>query len=335
MASAISTANYGYFGVNVISNASTVKQDAIRNSNRLLLSAGSVSSILNLVGVGDLVLNGNSTSNSVFFTISSFNSAEYLNISSLVFNTYGSTLSTVSTLFSDTSTLIQTTSSLSNYCISSFLSTSSNLQRQINFTDNTLMNFYTNLDLFKLLSTSVRSNINYNTSVFNSLSNGLQSFTSYTSSFNTENFMGNYRGTVGDDQNITISTVQFRLDSVSTFINRGAKVVVNYSPSLLYNFNVTSQGLATISTFIMAGDSIINGATFVRPWFVQNPPYLYTDTIQFVINSCNINRALGSTFALYHQVDITDVSYGNAARCNVNVLTCANNSLAITLTGMN
>jgi hypothetical protein len=341
IASAVSTGTYSYSGINVVSNASTVNQEAVLNSNRLLLSAGSVSSILNLVGVGDLVLNGNSTSNSVFLTISSFSSAEYLSISSLVRNTYASTLSTASTFFCDTSTLIQTASSLSNYCISSFLSTSSSLQAQITFTDNNVMNFYTNLDLFKLLSTSLRNSINSNTDVFNTFSNGLASFTSYSSSINTGAFMGTYAGTVGIDQHITISTAQFRLDTLSTFIDNGAQVVITYSPSLLYNFLVTAQGLASVSTFIVAGNSIINEATFVRPWYVTttNPsgyaPYLYTDSMEFVIRSSNIMNALTSTFTFYHHVDITDVSYGNLASSNVNVLTCANNSLGVTLTGMN
>jgi hypothetical protein len=341
IASAVSTGIYGYSGINVVSNASTLKQDAILNSNRLQLSAGSVSSILNLVGVGDIVLNGNSTSNSVFLTISSFNSAEYLKISSLVQNTYGSSLSTASSFFCANSTLIQTASTLSNFGISSLLSTSSNLQSKLQFAENNVMNFYTNIDLFKLLSTSVQSNINSNIVKFNQLSNGLDTIASYTSSINTSPFMGTYTGTIGIDQHITISTVQFRLDTMSTFIDNGAKVTISYSPSLLYNFIIPTSGIASVSTFIVAQNSRINEAVFVRPWFVQttNPsitqPYLYTDTMHFTINSSNITTALDSTFTIYHHVDLNSVSYGSAANTAVNVMTSSNNSFAISLSGMN
>ena len=329
-ASAISTGIYGYSQINMISNASTVSQAAIQNSNRLNMSAGSVSTILNLVGVGDIVLNGNSTSNSVFLTISSFNSAEYLTISSLVYATYPSSMSTVSTLFSDRSSLITSMSTNTGQ----LLSTSLSFQTQIQNTQNTMMDFYTNIDLFRLLSTSVQaSNV-----VF---SNALDAVVSYSSSINTSQFTKTYQGVVGSNQHITVSTVQFRLDSVSSLINHGAQFMMSYSPSLIYNFLITSANLAFVSTFIVAGNTTINEATFVRPWFLQTTdpintkPYLYTDTMKFVINSSNIANALDSTFTIYHHVDVNMVSYPND-RTNeaINNLTPGFNSLAYTLTGM-
>jgi hypothetical protein len=329
--SAISTGIYGYSQINMISNASTVSQAAIQNSNRLTLSAGSVSTILNLVGVGDIVLNGNSTSNSVFLTISTFNSAEYLNISSLVRSIYPSTLSTVSTLFSDRSSLITSMSTNTGQ----LLSTSLSFQTQIQNTQNTMMDFYTNLDLYKLLSTSLRDT---NTV----LSNALDTIVSYSSSINTSQFTKTYEGTVGIDQHISFSSIQFRLDSVSSLINEGAQFVLTYSPSMIYNFLIPTATLATVSTFIKAGDTTINEATFVRPWFVQTTnsgitqPYLYTDTMKFVIRSSNIMKALDSTFTIYHHVDVNSVSYPNIqTNAAINYLTPGQNTLAYTLTGMN
>lgn len=329
--SAISTGVYGFSQINMISNASTVSQAAIQNSNRLTLSAGSVSSILNLVGTGDIVLNGNSTSNSVFLTISTFNSAEYLNISSLVRSIYPSTLSTVSSLFCNNSTLLTSMSTAT----SELISTSSSLQRQINFTDNNVMNFYTNIDLYRLLSTSLRDT---NTV----LSNALDTIVSYSSSINTSQFTKTYQGTVGIDQHISFSSIQFRLDSVSSLINEGAQFVLTYSPSMLYNFLIPTASLASVSTFIKAGDTTINEATFVRPWFVQTTnsgitqPYLYTDTMRFVIKSSNITKALDSTFTIYHHVDVNSVSYPNIQTNGaINYLTPGQNSLSYTLTGMN
>lgn len=330
-ASAISTGIYAYSQINMISNASTVSQAAIQNSNRLNMSAGSVSTILNLVGVGDIVLNGNSTSNSVFLTISTFNSAEYLNISSLVYATYPSTLSTVSTLFSDRSSLITSMSTNTGQ----LLSTSLSFQTQIQNTQNTMMDFYTNLDLYRLLSTSLRDT---NTV----LSNALDTIVSYSSSINTSQFTKTYQGTVGIDQHISFSSIQFRLDSVSSLINEGAQFVLTYSPSMLYNFLIPTASLASVSTFIKAGNTTINEATFVRPWFVQTTnsgitqPYLYTDTMRFVIKSSNITNALDSTFTIYHHVDVNSVSYPNSQTNEaINYLTPGQNSLSYTLTGMN
>lgn len=315
--SAISTGIYGYSDFNVISNASTLKIDAIDNSNHTILTAGSTSSMMNFVGVGDILLNANTTSNAIFMSISSFTSADYLTNSTLLNNMYASTLSTVSSLF------VANTTPSGNPVVQALLSTSESLQSNIQFNATTVMNTYTNLDLFKLLSNTVNKTI------------------SYSSSIATNAFMGAYTGTVGIDQHITVSTVQFRLDSMSSFINNGAQVVISYSPSLKYNFIATSADIANVSTFIKAGNNYIYDATFVRPWFIQainSPapqPYLYTDTVKFILNSNNINSLLNSTFTLYHHVDLSAVSYPGGLNDVIDVLTCARNSFNITLTGMN
>ena len=340
-ASAISTGIYAYSKFNVISNASTLEQEAILNSNNSYLTASSVSTVLNLVGVGDILLNANASSNSVFINISTFNSENYLNISTLAYQTYGSTLSTVSSLFCGVPALMSTASTLSNYAINNLLSTSSSLQRQITFSENNVMNFYTNVDLFKLLSTAV-DDINENTSnSFSNVNAGIASTISYSSSINIDGFQGIYTGTVTADQHITVSTAQFRLDTMSSIINKGAQVVLTYSPSLLYNFLITASEVATVSTFIMAGNTILADSTFVRPWFVPLTnqtlvqPFLYTDTMTFTIKNATISPYLHSTLTLYHHVDLDFVSYpNNQASAQVNYLTHGN-CLSVALTGMN
>jgi len=303
-ATAISTGIYGYSQFNFISNASTLNIDAINNSNHTVLTAGSTSSLINFIGLGDIVLNTNSASNAVFVSISSFTSADYLRNSTLINNIYASTLSTVSSLF------IANTSPSGNPTMNALLSTSTSLQSNIQFNANNVMNNYTNLDLFKILSNTVNKIV------------------SYSSSITTSDFMGAYAGTIGTDQ-ITVSTVQFRLDSMSTFINNGAQVVISYSPSLKYNFTTTSADIANVSTFIVAGNTTIYDSTFVRPWFIQpGQQYLYTDTMKFILNSSNINSALDSTFTLYHRLNLGATYSGT-----INVLTCEKNSLNITLTG--
>lgn len=314
-ASAISTGIYGYSQVNVISNTSTVNTEALNRSSTRL-TASSTSSLINFVGVGDIVLNGNSTSNAVFVSISSFTSADYLRNSTILHSLYASTLSTVSSLF------IPNTSPTGNPTMNALLSTSASLQSNIQFNANNVMNFYTNLDLFKLLSKKV------------------DKIVSYTSSITTSAFMGAYTGTVGTGQ-ITVSTAQFRLDSMSSLMTTGGQVVLSYSPSLKYNFIATSAEVANVSTFLVVGNTTIYDSTFVRPWFIQNTtpptpqPYLYTDTMKFVLNSSTINSALNSTFTIYHNVDLSAVSYQGGLNDTINVLTCGKNSLNVTLSGMN
>jgi len=314
-ASAISTGIYGYSQVNVISNTSTVNTGALNRSSTRL-TASSTSSLINFVGVGDIVLNGNSTSNAVFVSISSFTSADYLRNSTILHSLYASTLSTVSSLF------IANTSPTGNPTMNALLSTSASLQSNIQFNANNVINFYTNLDLFKLLSKKV------------------DKIVSYTSSIMTSAFTGAYTGTVGTGQ-ITVSTAQFRLDSMSSLMTTGGQVVLSYSPSLKYNFIATSADVANVSTFLVAGNTIVYDSTFVRPWFIQNTtppalqPYLYTDTMKFVLNSSTINSALNSTFTIYHNVDLSAVSNQGGLNGTINVLTCGKNSLNVTLSGMN
>jgi hypothetical protein len=220
------------------------------------------------------------------------------------------------------SLFIANTSASDNPTMNALLSTSAGLQSNIQFNADNLMNNYTNIDLFKILSNTVDKSV------------------SYSSSITTTDFMGVYSGTAITPKTVTVSTIQFRLDSMSSFINNGAQVVLSYSPSLLYNFNTTiyQTEIANLSTFLMAGDSRIYGGTFVRPWLIQAtnpgipPPSLYTDTLKFVLDSSNINSALDSTFTFYHKLDVSGNIVGSSP---INVLTCENNSFNVTLTGMN
>jgi len=336
---AISTGIYGYSKFNVISNASTLKVDAVNNSNNIVLTAGSTSSVMNFIGLGDIVLNGHTTSNAVFIGISSFSSSNYLNISSLAYKTYGSTLSTVSSLFCDVKFLNEQISSVSTYSISTLLSTSVGFDSRQLRNENNVKDNYTEINLYKLLSTSVQSYIDSNVTLFGTIQNNIGNIMSFSSSINTEAYVGNYTGTVETNQHFTVRTVQFRLDSMSTMIDTHSQVVVSYSPSLLYNFNMNASELGTISTFLVAGNTTIRDATFVRPWYLPITsgtvaPYLYTDNMEFVIQSSNIAKALDSTFMIYHHIDLDYVTYANNGTLVVNK-THGKNSLNIRLTGMN
>jgi len=149
---------YNFSHINVISNASTFSLEAVDNSNNLVITADTSNSRLNLIGLGDIILNGSATSNAVYMSISTFNSAEYLNISTLAHQSYGSTLSTVSTLFCDIPTYSGGISTLSSVILNSVstLSTTVGLRQQRD--ENNLMYNYTEINLYKALSSAVAAN---------------------------------------------------------------------------------------------------------------------------------------------------------------------------------
>ncbi len=161
---AISTAAYAFGQINVISNASTFTPGAIGNSNNAVLTAVSPSSLVTVLGLGDIRLYTNTTSNAYFIGISSFSSAEYLNISSTTYNLYGSTLSTVSTLFYDVTKTGVATSSLKNL----ISNVSTGIDSNFNYFNTFFIQNYTSLNYFGLNSTltgntiaNMQSDINY------------------------------------------------------------------------------------------------------------------------------------------------------------------------------
>ena len=319
-ATAISTGIYGYSQMNFISNASTVSISAVNNSNNDFLTANSTSSIVNFIGTGDIVLKTYSNSNAVFLTISSFDSATYLNMSTLAMQTYGSTLSTVSSLFCGLETSGQGLSSLSTCIFAeiSTLSTSISIRQGRN--ENNLMNNYTEINLYKVLSTSVASFINTSNS--------------YVSSINTASAIGPFTGAGGG--NLDVSPLGFRLDSMSSLMNQGSQITVSYSPSLLYSMTIAASEMPIMSTFIVAGNTTVAEGVFTRPWALglTNPPvtapYLYTDSMKFVLKFSNITPALTSSFNITHNLDL--VNGGNTVEPTMSNLTSGTNGLIINIT---
>jgi hypothetical protein len=161
---AISTAAYAFGQINVISNASTVTPGAIGNSNNTVLSAVGPSSILNIVGVGDIQLYTNTTSNAYYIGISTFTSADYLQLSTIAYNSYASTLSTVSTLFYDTYKISTATSSLKKLIVN----VSTGIDSNLTYFKQYVLDNYTTLNYFGLNSTNtgnvitgIQDDINY------------------------------------------------------------------------------------------------------------------------------------------------------------------------------
>lgn len=333
----ISTGIYGYAKLNVISNASTITDKTIKNLNTNVLNSTSPSTILSFAGVGDILLSTNVTQNIVFLRISTFTSRGYQDLSGVAYGTFSSCMSTVSTLFADHSTI----STLSNSFTSSLVSTVGFLDYKINRNATYVQNNYTNLDLFKLLSTSVLNggtNLNVTNTIFN---RGLLSTVSYASSLNVDQYRGILKGVV-DGSEYTVSSASFRLDSMSTLLNYNGQVSLSYSPSMRFDFTVAQDTLFYVSTFLYCGKTPLPFTTFVRPWVVRsgNQISLYNDTIRTTFNAQMVNNvSLTSTYTFLHRIDtFNNITYPNALgslNANAESLMSGNNTLSVILTGTN
>lgn len=290
---------YGYNQVNVISNLA-----ATDNS---VLTALSPTSVLTMIGTGDILLSTNVTNNMVFVGISSFTSRGYNDLSGVAYGTFSSCMSTVSTLFQDKLTSHDMKTDLQT----SIENTSNVLRAFIQRGDDNVMNNYTNIDLFKILSTNVRSNI------------------SFTSTLNISNHRGVLTGTVlGSDY--TISSASLRLDSVSSIINATSKINISHSPSLRFDFSVPGDTMFYVSSFLRSGTNIFANTTFVRPWLVRSGTVqqLYTDSIRFIVTGDVVNTSLTSSYTICHRVENFNVTPGTLGN-NAEALISGDNTLSM------
>ena len=103
----ISTGIYGFNQLKVTGATSSVTSSTLSLPGDFITSS-SPSSLLRFLGINDILLSTNVTTNAVFFTISTFTSQGYLNISNAAYSAAPSTLSTISSLYV-TSTLFGST----------------------------------------------------------------------------------------------------------------------------------------------------------------------------------------------------------------------------------
>jgi hypothetical protein len=94
----VSTGIYGFSQIKVTPEASTITS-SLQGWSGDYITANSPSTLLRFIGYNDIQLSTNVTTNSVFFTISTFNSADYLNISTAAYSAYPNAISTVSSLY--------------------------------------------------------------------------------------------------------------------------------------------------------------------------------------------------------------------------------------------
>jgi hypothetical protein len=109
----VSTGQYGFYQIKVTPAASTITS-TVQGFAGDFITANSPSTLLRMLGYNDIQLSTNVTTNSIFFTISTFTSKGYLDISAAAFSAYPSTLSTVSSLYVQQSVYSSTVASLSS-----------------------------------------------------------------------------------------------------------------------------------------------------------------------------------------------------------------------------
>lgn len=324
----ISTSIFGFNHVNVISNASTMSYDALYNSNAAELTATSISSALQFIGLGDILLSTNTTSNAIFIGISSFTAASFNALSNLAYGAFASTMSTVSTLFVDTTEFSTTISNVS---------TSISLDSQVKY--QFITNNYTTNALFQYVSTVTASNISTLFTQTRGLNGGLVSSVNTFSSLTTTQ-ISPLTGVItpGADGSFLVSTHSFRLDSLLTPITLGKNTVIDYSPSLLLGSNqVVTGATLNVSTFLLAIDNgitaIVPGSFYTRPVYnsIDQNNILYTDRLQIELSKSIVLASLTSTYQFCHNI----THYYPPASTDIQDLINPTNSLSVRITGTN
>ncbi len=319
-ATAISTSIFGYNRVNVISNASTMTYDALNNSNNTVLTATSPSSILQIVGLGDILISTNVTSNAMFIGISSFSASSFNALSTVAYSAYASTLSTVSTLFID-KTVFSTT--MSNLSTSIAIDTNNKFQF--------ITNNYTTNALFQFVSTGTGSNVSTLFKQTLGLNGGTLSSLNIYSSLTVTPF-----GLTAGDQDInsgtfTFSTSGFSLASLLSPLLRAQTVAVSYHPSFLINANELTSNIVIVSTLLYAADTVIPNSIFTRPLWKVTTSTLVTDSIEVCIKASDILSSLTSSYRFVHILK----NYSSAVTSEVTDLQSPTNSLAVRIGGTN
>jgi hypothetical protein len=327
----ISTGIYGYSQVNVISNASTVTVSSIANTNRTSLEASSASTLINMVGIGDIILKANPTQNSIYMTISSFTSKGYHDLSGVAFGTLSSSLSTVSSLFCGIPQLTSTT----KYLVNEISTLSTTVGKRISQNETNVMRNYTNKDVFTVFSNATVNNYAITTGNFTAVNRGILSTVSYSSTITSSApFIQTYTGSAGPNNTFTVNTIQFRLDSLSTILDINRQVTVSYSPSLLFNNLTTSPGaVLAMSTFIISCNTPLPDSFYTRAWSPNNSP-LYNDTINMVLPMYFNMASLTSSYTICHSISPISGSY-SVGNTSVDILGGPTNTLSVLLTGTN
>lgn len=253
-----------------------------------------VNQTLSTIGSNDILISAIPGYNQLFFGISSFRSEEYLAMSTLANYGFGSSLSSVSSLFTD-----RVLFSLST-------------QDTVNLISNISIGIRTQFD-----NTNQQLSLKLATSLFQNFSNSYGTVTSTlkgatvsTFSFTSSLGLTGGTGTIAGPpilDTLFVSTHSFNISSMSSLFLKGGQTTFQFSPAFLTG--ATNQGatfpLLPISTFLVACNSVISSTTFTRPWLPANTTgnsNLYTDTVSMTIYPQELRNSYTSTYIICHRL---------------------------------
>lgn len=151
----ISTGIYGFYQLKVTNTTSSITS-SVQGLDGNFITASSPSTLMRFLGYQDIQLSTNVTTNSVFFTISTFTSQGYLNISNAAYSAYPSSLSTISSLYVQSNVFTSSLNALSTSGVQW-----SSVQSSINaLAISTGQEFYTLTGLINARATIVQLNAN-------------------------------------------------------------------------------------------------------------------------------------------------------------------------------
>ena len=285
---AVSTGIYGFNTLKVTPAASTITADVYK-WNGDILTADSASTILRFSGVNDIKLSTNVTNDAVFFTISTFTSKGYLDISAAAFSAFGRTTSSISSLYlpiSTYSTVVGSNFSTTNSTITGLGS--------LGYVSSPKYNFVSSIPF---MTTDITTSATVNDSgnmTFSTFQFSLSSFSNYVTNntrvlieqkpnitFSGVSSINNTFGNQSFTQDIALYTNNFTTLFSETRLNPYVPFSVTsnqsnfYGPSLLYQLN-TSNLLSNITSTFQTRTTISNAYFFSNvgtsntPGFIQS-----------------------------------------------------------------
>jgi hypothetical protein len=304
----VSTGIYGFSQLKVIDAASTITS-SIQNWQGNYITATSPSTTLNLIGIDDIHMSTNVTTNSVFVTISTFTSKGYLDISAHAYGAYPSTLSTVSSLYVQTTVFNSTVEYLSSSSGFGFSSVVSSINA---LAMSTGMEFYILTGLINARATIIQLNTeisNVNTNI-QSTSIGLgtlgyistggggaigsQQLLSTVEGLGSAGYLSTVGGVIGD---VT------KANLVSTVEGLGTVGYVSSLSTIVTSTIFNTGSISTYSLEVFGPATLTNsGSTILRgPVYIAGPTYIAgsftggTNTIVTPGNMASTVTGLGSS----------------------------------------
>jgi hypothetical protein len=308
----ISTGIYGFSQVKVTPSVSSVTS-SVQQLDGDYISANSPSTLLRFLGVNDIQLSTNITTNSVFFTISTFTSQGYLNISNAAYSAYPSTLSTVSSLYVPTTTFISSLAALSSSGVQW-----SSVQSSINaLAISTGNEFYRLTGLINARATIIQLNatINQVNSNIVSSTKGVTSLPSFVSSLTTASGLTTVETVVdfAASGQMTYSSFSFNLSSFSNYITSTTSISIQESPSFIFsgistqNANYDVQYKRQVSYIGLANNP---GVSFAESYTSNLVPYSISEAqsnffgtpLQMTLRAGNAQTYIQSNLVTYHTI---------------------------------